>query len=84
MFCMDLSNEVQRLRRELLKLQQNILELDLQENEVGVLEEVVRFVDEQLVEKPSFDGILVDRKVLVRPRIRLWHRSRVKEALSDL
>lgn len=77
MFCTDLSSEVQRLRTELLKLQQNILELDLQENEVGVLEEVVRFVDAQLAEEPSFDGILVDRKVLARPRIRFWHRSRV-------
>lgn len=79
MFCTDLSSEVQRLRTELLKLQHTILELDLQENEVGVLEEVVRFVDEQLVEEPSFNGILVDRKVLARPRIRFWYRSRVKK-----
>ncbi|KAF7511890.1 hypothetical protein GJ744_003123 [Endocarpon pusillum] len=84
MFCTDLSSDVQRRRTELLKLQQSILELDVRENGVGVLEEVVRFVDEQLVAEPSFDGILVDRKVLARPRISFWHRSRVKKALSDL
>lgn len=78
-FCSDLVSEAQGLKIELLKLQQDVAGLDLQENEIGILEEVVRFVDQQLVEMPSFDGILADGKLLARSNIRFWHCSRVRK-----
>lgn len=83
-FCSDLISEALGLRTELLKLRQDTTAVDLLENEIEILEAVVRFAHQQLVAVPSFDGILADGKLLAASNIRLWYRSRVRKHARTL
>jgi hypothetical protein len=79
MFCSDMASELQGLRRELLKLQQDVATLHLREIEVRSLGEVVHFVHQKVLKMPNLDSILADREFLARESIGLWHRSRIKK-----
>jgi hypothetical protein len=83
-FCADLTSEVQGLRIELLKLKQDVVALELRENELAVLEEVVRYAHREIVGIPNFDRVLADKRLLARSKIRFWHCSRVGKHAQTL
>jgi hypothetical protein len=82
--CADLTSEVQGLRIELLKLKQDVVALELRENELAVLEEVVRYAHREMVGIPNFDRVLADKRLLARSKVRFWHCSRVGKHAQTL
>jgi hypothetical protein len=57
----------------LLRLQRDMMEREFKDNEIGILEEVLKFVYERFAKTPNVEDLLVDEELLTRSRIRVWH-----------
>jgi hypothetical protein len=78
-FFSDLTSEVQGLRNELLKLQRDVTTMNLDNNEIAILEDVLRHIHGHLDELPNSDGVLADKNLLPKPKISFWRQYRLKK-----